>query len=298
MQYWNSLQLSDVELAYRTTGENAGPLVIFIHGFPDTAEAFDFMLEPCQAIGWHAISLETRGYPPSGLAPAGSAPFGDYSLPVLARDVTEVIKRLGYASAVVVGHDWGSVIAAGVGAFFPERLRAAVLVGFPHISRAKVTIGGLLQRPHHLLFQFGTFGRWLTARNDLAYLDRMYRVWSPSWQVPPEYMARVKNALREPERLRAVLEYYVQIWRMRNDQNLLAMLAKPLNVPGLVIGGLDEPEFRQRWLRDSRDCFRPPAEIEFWPGVGHWPHSEAPDAFRDHILEFLRQNVSTVTPGA
>ena len=280
MADWHKKTLNGVELAYLSRGE--GPLVVLIHGFPDTAEAFEFALEPLAEAGYRAVSLETRGYPPSGLSSGN-----DYSLPTLARDVSEFITALGLQKAVVVGHDWGAVIGAATAAYFPDRLAGLVLVGFPHISRAKVTIGALLQRPHHLLFQFGAFGRWLTARKDLAYLDRMVRVWAPNWELPPGYMERVKAALREPERLKAVLEYYVQIWQRRKDRAMLEILARPLAMPGLIIGGLDEPAFRQQWLRDSAGCFSPPAPVVLWPEVGHWPHAEAPDRFLARLLEFL-----------
>lgn len=291
MPNWKSLHANGVDLAYLSAGDDSErEPVVYLHGFPDTAEAFEFMLEPTAAAGWRAISLETRGYPPSSLAPGASDDDpGDYSLPTLAADVAEAIRELGSERAVLVGHDWGAVIAAAVAAFHPERVAGVVLVGFPHISQAKVTVGGLLQRPHHLLFQFGAFGRWLTARNDLAYIERMYAVWSPSWRVPPEYLERVKAALRAPERLRAVLEYYVQIWQRRKDRAMLDLLARPVRTPALIIGGGDEPAFRQRWLEASRDCFVPPASLDMWPGVGHWPHSEAPQKFERRLLAFLSE---------
>lgn len=262
----------------------APPLVIFIHGFPDTAAAFAPVLPACASQGWHAVSLETRGLPPSEL-PAN----GDYSLPTLAADVAATITALGHEQAVLVGHDWGAVIGAAVGADYPERLTGLALVGFPHLSQVKVTVSAILQRPHHLLFQFGALGRWLTGRRDLAYLDRMYRVWSPSWQVPAQYLERVKQALRPPQRLAAALQYYVQIWQRRKDQAMLGRLAQPLQVPGLVIGGRDEPAFRQRWLAASTGVFAERADLELWPGVGHWPHTEAPLQFEQRILKFLRR---------
>lgn len=291
MPDWKSIHVNGVDLAYLEAG-GGSKLVIYIHGFPDMAEAFEFMLAPTAAAGWRAASLETRGYPPSSLA-AGSNTDpntkhpGDYSLPTLATDVVEFMRALGYEKAVLVGHDWGAVIASAVGGYYPECVDGMVLVGFPHISQAKVTIGALLKRPHHLIFQFGAFGRWMTARNDLAYIERMYRIWAPSWRVPAEYMERVKAALRKPERLRAALEYYVQIWQRRNDREMLEILARPVNAPGLIIGGLDEPEFRQQWLEASRDCFVSRAPIELWPSVGHWPHCEAPELFRKRVLEYL-----------
>ncbi|MCR9145158.1 MAG: alpha/beta hydrolase [bacterium] len=286
---WKSLSANGVELAYLSAGsECKDDLVIYLHGFPDTARAFEFMLAPTAAAGWHGVSLETRGLPPSALAPnANPRQPGDYSVPTLAADVAEAIAALGYERAVLVGHDWGAVIAAGVAAYFPERVRAIALVGFPHISQVKVTLGALARRPHHLLFQFGALGRWLTARKNFAYIERMYAVWSPSWKVPSEYLERVKSALGAPERLRAALEYYVQIWQKRNDREMLDRLARRVDAPGLIIGGLDEPDFRQRWLENSRDCFTPKAPIEMWESVGHWPHSEAPERFERRLLEFL-----------
>ena len=94
-----------------------GPIVLFVHGFPESWYSWRHQLPAGAESGWRAVAIDVRGYG-SSEAPED---IGAYRLVHLAGDCVGVIEALGETSAVIVGHDWGSPIASAA-----ARLRADV----------------------------------------------------------------------------------------------------------------------------------------------------------------------------
>jgi len=126
------VRVNGLGLAYIEAGK--GPLVVVLHGFPDTAHSFEGLLGQLAREGFHAVAPFLRGYPPTEL-PADR----DYTLRTLAGDLIGLVDALGAPKAVVVGHDWGSVIAQVAVKLQPDLFDRVVLAGFPHL-RSFLTI--------------------------------------------------------------------------------------------------------------------------------------------------------------
>ena len=96
---------------------NAGqPLVVCLHGFPDTAQTFRGQLPVLVDAGYRAIAPMLRGYEPSS-----QPEDNDYTLATMARDVIVWLDQLGEQQVHLVGHDWGAAITYAAGALAPER---------------------------------------------------------------------------------------------------------------------------------------------------------------------------------
>src|ERR1700683_2871540 len=87
--------------------EGSGPLVLMLHGFPETPHTWDDLRPRIAAKGYRAVSPFMRGYHPTAI------PDRDADQETLARDVLALIVALGEKSAIVVGHDWGATAAYG-----------------------------------------------------------------------------------------------------------------------------------------------------------------------------------------
>ncbi|HEX7479333.1 MAG TPA: alpha/beta hydrolase [Polyangiales bacterium] len=255
--------------------EGSGPLVLLIHGFPDTAHTWDAVRPALAHAGYRAVSPFTRGYHPSEV-PSDAR----YDVETLARDVLAWIDALGESNASVIGHDWGATAAYAAATLAPERVRFLVTVALPHPASLRPSPCLLWGGRHMILFQRKNAEAKVRA-NDFAHVDELVRRWSPAWQLPAEETRPVKNAFSHPESLRAALGYYRAI-RLSPP----ATLRHRIRVPSAVFAGLDDGVLRLDDYERARRYFAAPHEIVHMPG-GHFLHREHPQRFIDELLRVL-----------
>ena len=100
--------------------QGEGPLVLLLHGFPESAHSWRHQMPALAAAGYHAVAPNQRGYAGSDRPHAIEA----YDIVTLADDAVGVLDALGAEQAVVVGHDWGAPVAWHMALLHPERVRA------------------------------------------------------------------------------------------------------------------------------------------------------------------------------
>src|ERR1700753_515734 len=111
----------------------SGPLVLMLHGFPDTAHSWDDLRPRIAAKGYRAVSPFMRGYHPTAI------PHRDTDQEPLARDPLALIEALGTRDAIIIGHDWGASAAYGAAALSPDRVRKLFAIGIPHPAALKTS---------------------------------------------------------------------------------------------------------------------------------------------------------------
>jgi pimeloyl-ACP methyl ester carboxylesterase len=256
--------------------EGSGPLVLLVHGFPDTPHTWDHVRPALARDGYRALSPYTRGYHPSTVPDDGR-----YDSATLGRDLLAMIEALGEQRAIVVGHDWGASAAYAAAGLAPERVALLVTVALPHPASLRPR-PRLLWGARHMLF-FQRRGAAAAVRaNDFAYLDRLLRRWSPAWDVPAGETAAVKQVFSQPESLTAALGYYRAL-----RQAPPPALRAAIRVPSVVFAGEDDPNLRPSDYERARRLHTAPHEIVRMPG-GHFLHREHPERFTDELLRVLR----------
>lgn len=108
--------------------QGSGPLVLLVHGFPESWYAWRHQLPALAAAGYRVAALDVRGYGRSSRPEAVEA----YRMLELVEDNVAVVEALGERSAVIVGHDWGATIAATSALVRPEVFRAVGLLSVPY----------------------------------------------------------------------------------------------------------------------------------------------------------------------
>ncbi|MGW3510492.1 alpha/beta fold hydrolase [Streptomyces sp. NPDC000994] len=108
--------------------QGTGPLVLLVHGFPESWYSWRRQLPALAAAGYRAVALDVRGYGRSSKPAATDA----YRMLDLVEDNVALVRALGEERAVVVGHDWGSNIAAASALLHPEVFRAVGLLSVPY----------------------------------------------------------------------------------------------------------------------------------------------------------------------
>jgi soluble epoxide hydrolase / lipid-phosphate phosphatase len=114
--------------AYLTVGPQDGPLMVFIHGWPDMALTWRPQMLCFAALGFRCVAMDTLGY-------GGSACPNDdaeYSLENLSKDQVEFLDHLGADKALWVAHDWGCGILWTVVSHHPEKCVGVIALGIPY----------------------------------------------------------------------------------------------------------------------------------------------------------------------
>ena len=115
----------DVKIHYVTKGQ--GPLLVMIHGFPDYWYTWRKQI-PTLARRFQVVAIDQRGYNRSD-HPEG---VENYKLEKLVADVQAVIKHFDRENAVIVGHDWGGMVAWSFAMAHPNMTDRLVILNLPH----------------------------------------------------------------------------------------------------------------------------------------------------------------------
>ena len=142
---------------YLEFGPANGPLMIFLHGWPELSLIWRAQMDALAADGWHCVAPDMRGYGGS----SAPAPSDAYTNEQVAADMAELHDHLGGTPAIWVGHDWGSVVAGSLVAHEPQRSRGVVLLSVPYFPDANAlpTLLPLVDRSIYPLADYPD-GQW------------------------------------------------------------------------------------------------------------------------------------------
>lgn len=253
----------------------AGPLVLLIHGFPDTAHSWDPTRRALAAAGFRAVAPFTRGYAPTDVPKAEA-----YDSDTLGQDVIALVRALGGgAPAVVVGHDWGASAAYSAAALGPELVRLLVTIAIPHPASITPTPSVLWAVRHFFALNRRSALGWV-PNDDFAYIDELLHRWSPRWNPGPEEAAEVKAIFRNPRNLDAALGYYraLRPWPPRSHK-------MKITVPSVSFAG-DSDIMPVGAYEKARSMFTGSYEVVQMRG-GHFMHREHPAEFNEKLLRVL-----------
>ena len=115
-------------LKIRSVVEGEGPVVVLVHGWPESWYSWRHQIKPLTKAGFKVAAIDVRGYGGSDKPHEISA----YSLKSIAADIAGVIDSLGYKEAYLFGHDWGGPIVWTTGLLYPDTIRAVGALSVPY----------------------------------------------------------------------------------------------------------------------------------------------------------------------
>jgi pimeloyl-ACP methyl ester carboxylesterase len=257
-----------------------GPLVLLLHGYPQFWWTWRAQLPALADAGFRAVAPDLRGYGASDKPPRG------YDLPTLSADVAALVRALGERDAVVVGHDWGALLAWTVAALHPRTVRRLVVLSMPHPRRLRAAMTDKRQRHasrYALGYQLPRLPeRRLTRADDDPVADLMRRWAGPDWARTTDFaeaVDRYRDAARIPQAAYSAMEYYRWAARsqLRPDGLRYARrMAAPVTAPTLQLHGeLDSCVL----VESARGSGRYVAGAYEWrelSRIGHFPQEEVP----------------------
>jgi pimeloyl-ACP methyl ester carboxylesterase len=286
------LTLTHAGLAFSAHAAGDGPVVLMLHGFPDSPATFSHQLKALAGAGCRAVAVTMRGYEPTS-----QPDDGDYHAVRMAEDVVAFAASLSDGRVHLVGHDWGANIAYAAASLAPERFASLTTMAVPHpvrFAEAFAANAAQAARSAYILaFQTPGFEAQIIA-DDCAYLEALWKAWSPGWDIPAELLAEMKAAFRQPGVARAALEYYRQAFDAVSPaaHETAALFSRPITVPTLGICGADDQCITQDvFLGAMRESDFPVGlETRSIAGAGHFVQAEQPAAVNAEILHWLAQH--------
>ena len=286
----HSVDVDGLDMTYLAAGlDNAGPLALCLHGFPDSAHTWRHLLPRLADAGYRAVAPFLRGYAPTAV-PAD----GRFQTAASAIDAIGLHRELdGDSRAVIIGHDWGSIITNLAAVHRPELWSKVVMSAVPPgnaVGVAFLTNLAQIKRSWYMFFFQHPFADMVVGANDLAYIDMLWNDWSPGFDATEE-LALLKPSLRDPANLQAALGYYrATLGAGYNDPTLADVQAKSSVIPSqplLYIHGETDGCMGPEVARFAAAELPATARAEFVTGAGHFSHLERPDHVNDLILDFL-----------
>lgn len=264
-------------LSFAYLSEGTGPLVLLLHGFPDTAHTWDRVIPAVAAAGFRAVAPFMRGYHPTEIPVDGR-----YDSDTLARDVLALIEALGEEQAIVVGHDWGASAAYAAAGLGPERVKLLVTIGIPHPRSIRPT-PRMLWTIRHFVTLRGRGAANKIRAHDFALVDELVRRWSPAWKdIPASETAHVKRAFAEPGCAEAACAYYAAVSPRLPEGHRV-----PIRVPSVAFAG-EHDNIAPRAFEKARLLYESSYEVVIVPG-GHFMHREHPEPFISALVQTLSE---------
>jgi epoxide hydrolase 4 len=275
--------VNGVKLHYVEQGK--GPLILFLHGFPEFwYEWKDFL--PALARDHHAVAVDMRGYNLSDKPAA----VEDYRVPVIVEDVRALAVKLKARKFVLVGHDWGGVIAWAFAAAHPEMLEKLIIVNAPHpaVFARELAHNPAQQKASAYFNLFDSPMAEATLGNaDFALLQGLIKPWATDADMK-EYLADWGRGLT------GGLNYY-RAARLHSPVNgapappasgLPQM--PPIETPTLVIWGEKDTALLTGNL-DGLEEYVKHLKIQRVPDGTHWVIHEKSAAVIQYMRDFLGQ---------
>lgn len=259
-----------VRVHYVTIGE--GPLVLFIHGFPDQWYSWRYQMAAL-ADDYQVVAISQRGYNRSD-KPKG---VENYDIEHLTGDVAAVIRHLDSDSAIIVGHDWGGIVSWFFGERYPEMIDALVIYNRPHPGprRREMALNNEQKRRSQYI------SRFTTTTGDLVGMDAEQMA---GWRAEPgtEWHARFLEAFQRSD-YEAMVNYYRAYypkppWLV--DEGPKVMFPAPV----LEFHGLDDGAYVNEALNATWDWMSKDLTLVTLPGVGHNSQNTGDIAFVTGML--------------
>ena len=282
------VEANGIRFHYLEAGQ--GPLVLCLHGFPDNAYSYRYLLPALAEAGFRGVAPFMRGY-----APTAAAPDGRYQSVLLAQDAVALVGALGTEQACVVGHDWGALATYGAAALATDTVQKIVTIAVAHpgaLLGAIATDYDMIKGGWHAYFFQMPFSDQAVAANDYEFIRRWWQDASPDYDIPDDVMESVKNTFRQPGVVKAALDYYRHTFNPANRdpalQDLQDRLTQPTPVPSLALHGTKDRPGRLNAFHAMDHLFANGLDKEIYPGTGHFLHLERPQEVNQRIITFLQ----------
>jgi len=312
-----TIETNGIELRVAEAGE--GPLVILVHGWPESWFSWRFQIQALAEAGYHAVAPDMRGYGGSTIPPD----IEDYDILQLTADVAGIVDALNEESATLVGHDWGAPIVWQTTLLYPEKINAVVGMSVPYRGRSQSRPNpNIRQAPDDDFYYISYFQTPGVAETEFdaapkTFIARLFTSRSPGTPtLPPKvtdpramaggWLDRLGEPIELPDWLSlSELDYYadefsrvgfrggINYYRnsSRNWDLTVGLAGAKIGQPALFMAGEVDIVNRGASVEELRAINEPNfadlRDVVLIPGIGHRNQQQAPLKTNKLLLDFL-----------
>lgn len=295
-----------------------GPLIILVHGWPESWYSWRHQIPALAAAGYHVVAPDMRGYGGSDKPAA----VEDYDIHHLTGDIVGLVDAMGEKTAILAGHDWGSIVCWNAVLLHPDRFTALAAMSVPYRGRASVSPIESMRRAYgenfyYILYfqepgvaerEFDADPRGIltalyaspdTPRGPVRVTDpkRSAGGWIPRWGVPTELPPWLKKEdldyyVGEFKRagFRGGINYYRNF--DRNWQTTPQLAGAKISAPVMFIAGEQDIVIAGATAANLAAGMKTTVSdlrsVTLLPKTGHWVQQERPEEVNAALLAFLK----------
>ena len=313
------IKTNGVRYFIKTAGNKAAPLILFLHGFPDSWYSWRHQLTAMATAGYYAVAPDMLG------CGATDAPMKieRYSQDEMAKDMVGLITALGHEQAIIVGHDLGASLTWQICLLYPKKVKAVIALSIPYGGRAlakpiphmRKVFGdnffyilyfqdqGVAEKEFdadvretllRIYFSLGAEGseiatQFVASDNPKSaekYLDTTILPETlPTWLSETDLAYYVSRY--EKEGFRGIINWYrcLDIYWERTPH----LAGKKITQPTYFIAGKNDPitHMVRKAIKRLPTVVEDLRGVEFFDNCGHWISCEQTDLLNEKIVEFI-----------
>ncbi|HEX5660588.1 MAG TPA: alpha/beta hydrolase [Polyangiales bacterium] len=282
--HYELIQTRGLRFEVATAGEG-DKLALLLHGFPECAYSYRHQIELLVSLGYRVWAPNMRGYGRT------DRPLGvkSYAMELLESDVSDLIDASGAKSVLLVGHDWGGVVAWSYAMHGTRPIEQLVILNAPHPARffqALRTVAQLKRSWYIFLFQLPWLPEYLIGRDRARSLETVVRGAAVHQDRFSDHDVDViRDNASIPGALTAMINYYRASGRQLLS-NKRGTGVKKIRVPTLLIWGERDIALGKE-LTYGVDNYVSNLTVRYIADASHWVQQDAPDAVNRELTAWL-----------
>lgn len=275
------IETNGVRLHVVQAGPRDGELVMLLHGFPEFWYGWRKQITYLAGKGYRVWAPDQRGYALSDKPKK----VRDYQVYLLAEDIAGLIKASGKEEAILVGHDWGGIVAWHTARTYPELIKRLVILNAPHETamsqQIKQNPAQIFRSSYAGFFQIPQLPEKLLSRSNWEPATKMLQATSRKGTFSNAELDCYREAWSQSRAFTSMLNWYRAMARSLSSQDIPNRVSTPTMV---IWGAKDKFLGRDLALRSLSFCDE--GRLVFLETATHWVHLEETEQVNELIEQF------------
>ena len=259
-------------------------LVVLLHGWPEFWYTWRYQI-PVLAEHFTVVAPDLRGFNLS------DKPHGveHYKTDVVASDIAELIPKLGFDKAYIVGHDWGGAVAWTFAALYPELTEKLAVCNCPH---PKIMLKSFKSNPSQLLKSWYMFMHQIPLLPEMVYqftLPLFFKQFVRGWMYnkqnfTDEDLKEFVKAFKQEGALTGSVNYYRAMLQTKPNR---AIFKNKIQAPTLLIWGEGDKALGKELTYGTEEYVDATYEVKYISNCSHWTQNDCPEEVNNYLLDFF-----------